>query len=387
MPANNSTWIIGDSLLTEAAGHYGVFKKKKGESQQKLEENHLYIETMYAIQCISTGIYTVHQATNMPNLLLNVLVDTLNAKAKIPHTLVIVLNDHKFWNQSFDLLQFQMERIITKFIKEIQKIVEARNWSLPPKAVNWDYPRIFITKVLPLPNGMECPYPKGFKTNCRKFNKLLLRGEVPNKYFTINMAAFTCENDNNLFNKKGGLTDKGFREFWVAIRDAIHKSDNARRIKENKMKAKMIAKQITLNNGDVNQYNDKSDGNLSDIEALESETTHNTAHHSKPADSPKSKPKRSLINAFNASEQHLPRYQSHSPAPSDLSEYYTAAGNFRHSNLNDTQLTNLSFHHKPYRGRGRGRSFHHKQNFYCCQKGHGGYQGRLNGHKPFHGYY
>lgn len=157
----------------DAGGHLNQFKKKKGDKSDKSDtELPLYIENIYAIRIIPPGIYTYNQATNKPNLLLNLFVDMLNQKAKLPHTLVIVINDHKFWNQT-DLLQFQMERLIRKFIKEIQKIAEQRNFSLPIKAVNWNYPRLFITKALPLPNNMES-YPKGFKANRRKYNKLLL---------------------------------------------------------------------------------------------------------------------------------------------------------------------------------------------------------------------
>lgn len=95
VPANNTIWVIGDALLTEAAGHYNIFKRKKGDKKDSTSDSHiLYMESMYAIRLIPSGIYTAQQAHNMPNLLLNSLVDTLNVKAKVPHTLVIIINDH-----------------------------------------------------------------------------------------------------------------------------------------------------------------------------------------------------------------------------------------------------------------------------------------------------
>lgn len=163
VPANNTIWVLGDALLKEAAGHYSYFKKKKGE-QKSADLQPLYMESMYAIRMVMSGIYTAKQAKNIPSIILNSLEDTLNVKAKVPHTLVILINNSRFWNDA-DLLQYQMDRILKRFFKEIARIIEDRNLSLPPRAVNWDYPRIFITKALPLPNNMSKPYPKGFKAN------------------------------------------------------------------------------------------------------------------------------------------------------------------------------------------------------------------------------
>lgn len=305
--------MIGDSLLTEASGHYSsIFMKKKGKHKS---EDQLHIETMYALKCIPTGMYTAEQAKNMPKVLLDVLVEALNSHAKIPHTLIIVMNNHNFWNQSSDLLHFQMERIITKFIKEIRKIVELRNWSLPIKAVNWEYPRIFITKPLPMPNKLE-HYPKGFRPNRRRFNKLLLRGEATNRYKSINLAQFMCENENKLFDKKGRATEVGYKEFWIAVSDAVHKSDNNNRITNNKLKAKTLASQITLNQAELHEDNNST---YSDIETCtQPENTIQACKRILPRNKPISK--RSLLQDFNNCDQE----PCHSPALSTISEYFTS---------------------------------------------------------------
>lgn len=291
VPANHTIWVLGDSLLTEAAGHYNFFKKRKDLSLPTSQQQ-LYMETMYAIRLISPGIYTAKQAKNVPNIILNHLVDTLNVKAKVPHTLIIMINDYRFWNDS-NLLASQMERIIARFIKEIRRIAEARNNSLPPRAVNWNYPRIFITKALPLPNNMCKPYPKGFKANRRKFNKLLLRGEQENAYKTINLPDFTCENENNLFHKDGSITKAGYRAVWLSVSDAIHKADNQDRINMNKAKAKQISSQIILTNDELK--NEQNDGDISDIESLDDDTAFIPR---KPSTA-----KRALIDEFDAVTQ------------------------------------------------------------------------------------
>lgn len=210
--------------MTAAAAYYNNYKKKRDKSCAENSEQ-LYMENMYATKLISPGLYTSHQATNIPNIILNNLVDTLNLKAKVPHTIVIIINDHRFWNNT-DLLSHQMERILNRLIKEVKRIAEARNLSLPPRAVNWDYPRIFLTKALPLPNHMSKPYPKGFKPNRRRYNRLISRAQDEQGYRAINLSDFNCENTNNLFTTDGSLSHLGYGSLWRSISDAIHKADN-----------------------------------------------------------------------------------------------------------------------------------------------------------------
>lgn len=309
VPANHTIWILGDSVLTDAASQYNYFKKKKDSSEASADwnqQNHLYMENMYAIRIVSPGVYTARQAKNTPNIVLNDFVDTLNIKAKVPHTLVILMNDYRFWNDA-NLLTHQMERILSRFLKEIRRIAEDRNNSLPPRAVNWGYPRVFITKALPLPNNMAKPYPKNFKANRHNFNKLLQRGQALDNYTVINLPEFTSENENQLFTKEGGITKKGYRSLWIAVSDAIHRADNLDRINRNKAKAKQLSAQISLTTEELN------DGNISDVESLDSMPV--TCSSFKPA-------KRALLHEFNSANQEQSPYQQKSPA-SAISEYYT----------------------------------------------------------------
>lgn len=315
VPANNTIWVVGDSVLTEAAMHYNALKRKKEPSN---ELQNLYMENMYAIRLISPGLYTAHQAKNLPNVVLNALVDTLNVKAKVPHTLIIMINDSRFWNDA-DLLTYQMERIIHRFIKEIRRIVEARNLSLPPRAVNWEYPRIFITRALPLPNNMTKPYPKGFKQNRRRYNRLLLRNEEHCDYITINLPEFTSDNDNKLFAQDGSITHKGYLQLWTTISDAVHKSDNQNRINYNKAKAKQLASQITLTKQELRPTADDDDDMMSDVEHLQ-ETKDTTSHKTKQP------VKRALLQEFNTFKStHGNNSRNYDSSPdSTISEYFTA---------------------------------------------------------------
>lgn len=342
VPANNTIWILGDSLLNDASGQYNQFKRKGDDNPHQP----LYIEKMYAIKMIPAGMYTSQQAKNMPNILLNTLVDTLNLKAKVPHSLVILINDYRFWNNT-DLLTYQMERLLHRFFKEIRRIIEDRNLSLPPRAVNWDYPRIFITKALPLPNNMTKPYPKGFKPNRRKYNRIILRNEDELNYRSINLAEFTSENSNKLFAPDGSITKAGFTMLWTSISDAIHKADNQDRILINKIRAKKLSAQMSTQHDEV------------DAKTIYSSDPDDRESNASPPK--RKKAKRALIKEFNNREDH--RVVSRDPEDSPqsvMSEYFTTNNRQRqrHEQTNQSiSHTPKKHHHNP-----TARSFHFNRN-------------------------
>lgn len=244
--ANKELWVIGDNILNQAAGHYEQFKvadKTNGTG----DKNTLYMEHNYYVKRITSGEYQVDYKTipNIPAMLLGNLVETLNEPrhAKVPHTIVIILNDYRFWNNK-PILQNEMGEILRKFIKELKSIMEARNYALPEKAADWNNPRIFITRALPLPNNMTKPYPKGFRANRRRFNRLLQKGADKGKYKMINLHSFTCENKNQLFNEDGRINDEGYRELWIAVNDAIHKEDVLETVLLRKLRAKKLAQEV-----------------------------------------------------------------------------------------------------------------------------------------------
>lgn len=293
---------------------------------------------MYAIRLIPPGVYSPKQAKNIPNIVLNELVDTLNVKAKVPHTVIIMINDYRFWNDT-NLLKYQMERLIGRFIKEIRRIVEARNNSLPPRAVNWDYPRIFITRALPMPNNMPS-YPKGFKANRRRYNKLLQRGEAQHDYKSINLPEFTCENDNSLFLKDGSISNKGYKTLWIAVSDAIHKADNQMRINLNKAKAKQLAAQIQLTSKEL--QGDSDDDSFSDMDYLDESVS---LKDTKPVTRPI---KRALLAEFEANslqnkDQTAKKRNNESP----ISEYFTSRASLpKHAAYNRAKTQQSHNHHK-----------------------------------------
>lgn len=315
--------------------HYSASKKSRENDSQQF-----YIESMYAIRLVPPGLYTNTQAKNMPNIILNALVDTLNIKAKVPHTIVIIINDHRFWNDA-DLLTYQMERILHRFIKEIKRIAEARNTSLPPRAVNWNYPRLFLTRALPLPNNMTRPYPKGFKPNRRRYNRLLQKSEDHCRYTTINFPEFTCDNDNKLFEQDGSISNKGYTQLWATISDAVHKADNQERINMNRARAKQLSAQITLTKEEM-KHPFKSEANTwSDIDALPDDGQKATLT--------KRGAKRGLLEDFDAcGKKKIIRNNRPDPdssPDSTISEYFTSCSQ-RHHHKSHGQGNSPCTHYK-----------------------------------------
>lgn len=289
---------------------------------------------MYAIRLVLSGIYTAQQAKNIPNIILNSLVDTLNVKAKGPHTIVLMVNDHRFWNNT-DLLLYQMERIIDRFFREIRRIIEARNLSLPPKVVNWDYPRLFITRALPLPNNMTRAYPPAFKANRRRYNRLIQRAEEALNFRSINLAEFTSENSNKLFAPDGSITHLGYKTLWISISDAIHKADNQDRIIVNKARAKQLASQITVTKAEIrNLQQDDDDDDDMDVKLLVSPTNNKTQE-----ENTKRPIKRSLLNDFTSTNSSTIRS---SPASVAGGEYFTQQPQQHRQNTN--------FYQNPHKG-------------------------------------
>lgn len=242
VPANNTIWILGDNILMQAGGHYEKIKKElKEQTTDESTDNRLYMDKHYAVRIVSPGMYN---HANVPSLILNSLVETLNLYAKIPHTMVMVINDRRFWNNKV-LLAKEMAWIIKKFWKEFNKIIDARKYALDTKAVNWDYPRVFLTRPLPLPSNLSTQdYPTGFRSNRRKYNRILdkVSSSTNGKLHIMNLASFTSQNKNKLFNLDGSVSEKGYEQFWIEISDAIQKDDDQVRIMMNKLRAKQLAK-------------------------------------------------------------------------------------------------------------------------------------------------
>lgn len=328
MPANKTLWIIGDALMMEAAGHYNRVKRDLLARKMELSDtdnvesgdNKLYIDENYAVKVTTPGINNV---SSIPAIVANTFVDLLNENPKLPHSLIIAVDDYKFWNDR-DLLASEMKWILKKFMKEMIKIAELRKLALHTKAVDWESPRFFITRPLPLPNNMPSEfYPKGFRANRRRFCKLLDRVATKCGFEQINLPEFQSNNDKQFFDKAGEISEKGFTMFWISISDAVHKVDDRHQIQFNKRKAKRLAQAIAASAS-------KIDGNESGIEKLpdsdsdQDPTSKGNTSTKETAskitrNSPRRVPKRSLQKVFDSrssspqTRNEQPKSPSHKP--------------------------------------------------------------------------
>lgn len=326
--------MIGDKLLNEAAGHYQKFKPKPG---QVVDDSTLYIERRYNLKRIPPGIYSYNKDMpfNAPALMINSFIDTLNdpVNPKLPDILVVLWNDYRFWNDEL-LLKNHMAKILKKFIKELKKIAEIRNFALPEKAANWQNPRIFINNPLPLPNNMT-KYPVRYKANRRKFTRLLQKGSAKDGYTVINFDDFSSENTNKFFNPDGNISENGFNYLWKVVSDSINASDKKLEVLARKAKAKELASLDTSPS-----LRDNLDGVWS---------MNNENHDKKP-----DKTRRCLSSQFDEADvqstkssqsQHRVRYQCHEQ-PRQCNKEQSA-----NPSQNNRKWIH---HHKPRRGRGQG---------------------------------
>lgn len=329
MPANKTVWVLGDKTLNEAAGHYQKFKPKPGEI---VDDTTLYLERQYDLKRIPPGIYSYDKDKpfNAPALIMDNFVDTLNLpnNPKVPDTVVILWNDYHFWNDEI-ILQNNMVKVLHKFIKEIRKVAEIRNFALPEKAANWDNPRIFVTRPLPLPNGLG-RYPANFKANRRKFLKLLHKGSKRDGYTTINFDEFSCENKNKYFNTNGTISDDGYNYIWMAISNKIQEIDK----EQDKLRRRIKAKQLASCDNKVKE--DLPKQQQQDIEGVWDPKVHK--------DTKKQSPARRVLD-FDSMQPH------HSMTEKDSSK--------KQSQQSDTSshTKRWNTHHKFKRGRGRGNTF------------------------------
>lgn len=346
--ANNSIWIMGDNLLLKAGGYYEAVKKSLREKKLEgiTQDNRLYIDQHYAVKVVSPGLY---DHANVPLIVLDSVVDTLNHNAKIPHTIVILLNDRKFWNNKA-LLTHEMRWILKKFFKEFNKILDARKYALDEKAVNWDYPRLFVTRPLPLPSNLPVEdYPTGFRSNRRKFNKLLDKAQSDGKFTVMNLGSFSSQNKNKLFNPDGTISEKGYHQIWIELSDTIQRDDAQVRTMMNKLKAKQMAKNMEAELLDSDGSD--NEGAVPIPQSIEKQ------QNKKSKSSTKSPVRRSLLRSF---------VQLPSPKPS--------------ANIKSASPSHSPKHQHSER---RDRVYHHKQ----PQKRFAGfYKPRRRYHRYFHQY-
>lgn len=180
-------------------------------------------DALYILHWFDVKAFPSHSmSTNALEVILSSLVGALNNRPKLPHTIIIMLGDIKFWcdHQS---LQFTMDSLLKVLIKEIKRIIQVRQRDLPVKAQS-DDPRLFAVKLNWKPEkavDSVAFYPKKRRT----FNKLLDSVVRPRGVSTILLHEINDQWDPDLFLGHGELSQKGYRQVWSSLSKAIHDFD------------------------------------------------------------------------------------------------------------------------------------------------------------------
>lgn len=197
-------------MMTFASQHLEYWKEKGRKNPQDA----LHILRWYDVKAFAaTGV-----SSNSVEIILNSLIGALNNRPKLPHTIVVMLGDTKFWCDA-QTLKFTMDTIIKSMLKEIKRIVQIRQRDLPLKAVGQD-PAIFFVKLNWKPEkALESvsSYPKKRRT----FNKLLDSIVRPRGGNTILLHEINGMLDEQLFLSHGDLSEKGYRQIWQSLSEAL----------------------------------------------------------------------------------------------------------------------------------------------------------------------
>lgn len=210
VPANREIWVIGDQQMTLVAQHLDYWK----ECAQKNPHDTIHMLRWYDVKAFPSQ----SASTNAVEVVLYSLIGALNTRPKLPQIIVVMLGDVKFWCES-QALKFTMDSILMILLREIKRIVEARQQDLPVKAVGPD-PAIFFVKLLWKPEK-AIDSVSGYPQKRHTFNKLLDSIVRPRGANTITLHEINDRCDEDLFLTHGNLSEKGYRQIWKSLSEAI----------------------------------------------------------------------------------------------------------------------------------------------------------------------
>lgn len=214
VPANNEVWVIGDSFLNLAAQHLEYWKALARRDPHEA----LYMLHWYNVKAVIPQSTT----SNSAEIITASLVAMLNNRPKLPHTLVMLLGDTKFWCED-NALKYCMDTILIGLLKEIKRIIALRQSDLPPKAVAQD-PLLYFIKLHWKPDNAVDSVPM-YPKKRRTFNKLLDTIMRPRGVHTISLNEITVKIDKNFFLNHGSLSELGLRQIWKSLSNALSDYD------------------------------------------------------------------------------------------------------------------------------------------------------------------
>lgn len=215
MPANKEIWVIGDKYMIFLAQHLEFWKEKARRNPHEA----IYMLHWYDVKAFSSQ----STSTNAIEVIISTLIGALNNRPKLPDIIVVMLGDTKFWCDA-QALKFTMDVFITVLLQEIKRLILTRQQDLPPKAVGHD-PDIYLVKLNWKPENALDSVP-GYPKKRRTFNKLLDTVVRPRGAKTIMLHEVNATLDPDLFLAHGDLSEKGYRQVWKSLSEALQDFKN-----------------------------------------------------------------------------------------------------------------------------------------------------------------
>lgn len=180
-------------------------------------------DALYILHWYDVKAFPPHSTTNNAlEVILSSLIGALNNRPKLPHKLIVMLGDTKFWCDEQALL-FTMDTFITVLLQELKRVIMERQEQLPVKSAGVD-PAIFMVKLCWKPDNALDSVPQYPRKRCM-FNKLLDEIVRPRGVRTVILHEINTTLDKNLFLNHGDLSEKGYRQIWKSLSEAVNDFD------------------------------------------------------------------------------------------------------------------------------------------------------------------
>lgn len=176
-------------------------------------------EAIYMLHWFDVKAFSSQSSSsNAIEVIISSLIGALNNRPRPPHMIVVMLGDIKFWCEA-QTLRFTMDTLLKFLLAEIKRVILQRQEDLPPKAVDQD-PQIFMVKLNWMPDKSVDAVP-GYPKKRRTFNKLLDTVVRPRGVKTMMLHEINANWNPDFFLTHGSLSEKGYRQVWKSLSEAI----------------------------------------------------------------------------------------------------------------------------------------------------------------------
>lgn len=164
------------------------------------------------------GYHPVFTDKNPLAMIRNTAIEAFNSHLKMPNAIVIIAGTDLITQDPL-FLPSEIDKKIRWIIREIMAAVECRKSNLKPKNFTFGEPRIMWVRACQVKTGDPVPW-----ENITKFNNILYRICAGKAIYTPELSSFAAST-TRLYDRTGRINESAFKEYWLAISEAIKAVD------------------------------------------------------------------------------------------------------------------------------------------------------------------